>query len=143
MDRTTLKNFKDSFLKAGKSLIFNLPVIIGILILVGLAQNLINFETYSKLFSNSFLDSFVGSLLGSLLAGNPITSYILGGELLNKGISLIAVTAFMVSWVTVGVVQLPAESMMLGKKYAITRNIVAFFSAILVAIITVGVISLI
>ena len=137
-----LKNFKESFWKAGRSLFFNLPIILGILILIGLFRELINFEIYSKLFSNSFLDSFIGASLGSILAGNPVSSYILGGELLSQGVSLIAVTAFLVSWVTVGIVQLPAESLMLGKKYAITRNIVAFLSSILVAIITVGVISL-
>ena len=32
---------------------------------------------------------------------------LLGGELLDKGVSLVAVTAFLVSWVTVGSIQLP------------------------------------
>ncbi len=143
MDKKIFANLKDSFLRAGKSLFFNSPIIIGVLILIGLARNLIALENYSKLFSNSFLDSFIGASLGSILAGNPITSYVVGGELLNQGISLIAITAFLVSWVTVGLVQMPAEILLLGKKYAITRNVVAFFSSILVAIITVGVISLI
>lgn len=142
MDKKIFMDLKDSFLRAGKSLFFNSPIIIGVLILMGLARNLIALENYSKLFSNSFLDSFVGAFLGSILAGNPITSYVVGGELLSQGISLIAITAFIVSWVTVGLVQMPAEILLLGKKYAITRNFVAFFSSILVGIITVGVISL-
>jgi len=49
----------------------------------------------------------------------------------------LAVTAFLVAWVTVGLVQLPAEVMMLGKKFAIIRNITAFIFAIIVAIITI------
>jgi len=57
--------------------------------------------------------------------------------LLKQGISLLAVTAFLVAWVTVGLVQLPAEVMMLGKKFAIIRNITAFIFAIIVAIITI------
>ena len=85
------------------------------------------------------MDSFIGSALGSILAGHPITSYIIGGELLEQGISLIAVTAFLVTWVTVGLVQLPVESALLGKKFAITRNITAFLFAILVAIITAAI----
>jgi hypothetical protein len=64
-------------------------------------------------------------------------SYIIGGELLKQGISLIAVTAFIVAWVTVGFIQLPAESMILGKKFAFVRNILSFIFAIIVALITV------
>ena len=75
--------------------------------------------------------------MGSVLAGNPVTSYVLGGELLTQGVNLVAVTAFLVAWVTVGFVQLPAESMMLGKKFAISRNILSFIFSIIVAIITV------
>jgi DNA-binding response OmpR family regulator len=47
----------------------------------------------------------------------------LGGELLAKGISLVAVTALLVSWVTVGSVQLPAEALMLGSRFALYRNL--------------------
>lgn len=57
--------------------------------------------------------------------------------MLNQGVGLIAVTAFIVSWVTVGIIQLPAESVILGKKFAILRNISAFILSIIVAILTV------
>jgi len=70
-------------------------------------------------------------------------SYIFAGELLKQGISLIAVTAFIVSWVTVGVIQIPAESAMLGKKFTLIRNISAFIFAIIVAIITVLILNII
>jgi len=56
--------------------------------------------------------------------------------MLERGVSLIAVTAFIVAWVTVGVVQFPAEVAILGKRFAIARNAVAFISAIIVALIT-------
>ena len=36
-----------------------------------------------------------------------------------------------------GLVQLPAESMLLGKKFAIIRNITAFIFAMIVAVVTV------
>ena len=73
------------------------------------------------------------------MAGNPVTSYVLGGEFLTQGVGLVAVTAFIVAWVTVGLVQLPAEALLLGKKFAVTRNIVSFFFAIIVALITAGI----
>ena len=79
----------------------------------------------------------IGTFIGSIAAGNPVTSYILGGELLKGGISLFAVTALIASWVTVGVVQLPAEVLTLGRRFAIYRNLLCFVSAIGVSFLTV------
>jgi len=83
------------------------------------------------------LDSLIGSAIGSVSTGPPITSYIIGGELLKEGVSLIAVTAFMVAWVTVGVIQFPFESIMLTVKFALIRNATSFLFSIVVAIVTV------
>ncbi len=138
------QELKKAIIKSGKGLGKMLPVIAGVILLIGLVNTLIPKSFYTALFrGNFFLDPLIGSAMGSILAGNPITSYVLGGELLNQGITLIAVTAFIVAWVTVGFVQLPAESMILGKKFAITRNILSFVFAIVVAIITVGILNVI
>ncbi len=138
-----IEKLKQSIIKAAKALYNNLPVIFGVVLLVSLANSLIPKEAYALIFSkNVLLDSIAGSAIGSILLGHPITSYILGGEFLSQGVSLTAVTAFIVAWVTVGVVQLPAESMLLGKRFAIARNITAFIFAIVVAVITVGVLNL-
>ena len=138
MDKDNKTNFKDSVIISGKSLAKSLPMIIGTLLLISLISVLVPESFYTKVFSkNIFWDSLIGSILGSISAGTPITSYIFGGELLAKGISLIAVTAFLVSWVTVGIIQLPAEMSMLGKKFALLRNLSAFVLAIVCALITV------
>ncbi len=129
-----------SIKKTAKQLYNMLPVLLGVILLVSLANTLIPKEAYAKVFSkNAIIDSVIGSALGSILAGNPITSYILGGEMLNQGVSLIAVTAFLVAWVTVGIVQFPAEAMILGKRFAIIRNASAFLLAIIVSIATVAI----
>jgi len=132
------QKLREAIQGTGRAFLKSLPVLIGVLILVSLSQVLIPKEAYLWLFSkNMFLDSLIGGLLGSVLAGNPITSYVLGGELLTQGVSLMAVTAFIVTWVTVGIIQLPAEVVLLGRKFAIIRNITAFLMAIVVAIVTV------
>ena len=139
-----MNRIKEAVIKAGRGLWNSFPVLIGVVLLISLISNLIPKSAYSLLFSGNYIaDSFIGSLVGSILAGNPVTSYVLGGEFLNQGISLLAVTAFLVSWVTVGLVQLPAESMLLGKRFSITRNITAFFFSIIVAIITTSVVILV
>ena len=129
---------KESVQKAGKALWNSFPYLIGVILLISLVNVSISESSFTLLFKgNLILDPLIGNILGSVLAGNPITSYILGGELLNEGISLVAVTAFLASWGTVGIIQLPAESILLGKKFAIIRNFAAFIFSIVVAILTV------
>ncbi len=135
-------SLKQSLLKAGKALFNALPLILGTVLLVSLTS-LIPKTYYSLIFRGSFLDVLIGGVIGSISAGNPATSYILGGELLNQGVGLLAVTSFIIAWVTVGLIQLPAESMILGKRFAITRNILSFIFTIIVAIITVTIYSII
>jgi len=133
-----MQKLKDAVVRAGKGLWKAFPMILGTVLLISLISTLIPKSFYTVVFSkNTFLDSIIGSLVGSISAGNPITSYIFGGELLTQGVSLIAVTAFLVAWVTVGIIQLPAESTILGKKFALLRNISAFILAIIVATITI------
>lgn len=135
---------KQAVFKAVKAMWRSFPILLGAMLLVSLANTLIPKAAYSYLFfRNALLDSFIGSAIGSILAGNPITSYVIGGELLTQGISFTAVTAFIVAWVTVGVVQLPAESILLGKRFAVARNIVSFIFSIIVAILTTAILGVI
>jgi len=128
---------KQAITKAGKGLWKAFPMILGTVLFISLASVLIPKSFYTTIFSkNIFFDSVIGSSIGSISAGNPITSYIFGGEFLTQGVSLLAVTAFLVAWVTVGLIQLPAESAILGKRFAFLRNITAFILAIFVALIT-------
>lgn len=132
------EKLKNSAIKSAKSLYNSMPVLAGVVLLVGLANALISKSAYGKVFTGDMIsDSIIGGVLGSVLAGNPVTSYVLGGEMLSQGIGLVAVTAFLVSWVTVGIVQLPAESLLLGKRFSILRNITSFLFSIIVAITTV------
>jgi uncharacterized membrane protein YraQ (UPF0718 family) len=116
----------------------SLPIIAGVLMLVSLAVTLIPKSLYSKVFTGSYLiDPFLGAIFGSISAGNPLTSYVIGGELLQKEVGLMAVTAFILSWVTVGFIQFPAEALMLGKKFAVVRNMASFVSALVISILVV------
>ena len=46
------------------------------------------------------IDTLIGTLTGGISAGYPMISYVLSGERLKQGVSLYAVTAFILSWVT-------------------------------------------
>jgi hypothetical protein len=113
-----------------------LPVLLGVLLLISLVNAAIPAETYAGLFTgNVLIDPVLGALFGSIAGGNPITSYIIGGELIAVHISLTAVTAFILSWVTVGLISLPAEMDILGKRFALARNLISFVFSIVIAVL--------
>lgn len=126
-----------SFLESVQVMKTVIPMMIGILLLINLIMLYIQ-DYFTKIFSgNPLIDPLIGALAGSIYFGNPITSYIVGGELLAEGISLMAITAFIMAWTTVGIAMLPLEAKCLGKKFSIIRNITNFFSSIIVAVLTV------
>ncbi|MDX1812781.1 MAG: hypothetical protein R3240_12570 [Gammaproteobacteria bacterium] len=136
--------FLFSIKKSLKSITSVLPIIIGMLLLTSLLINLFSAETITQWFGKQeFFDVLIGAGVGSIAAGPPLLSYTLGGELLTHGISLFAVTALIVSWVTVGIVQLPMEMAMLGRRFALYRNISSFVLAIFVSFVTVYTVQLV
>lgn len=113
-----------------------LQILIGVLLLVNLANTSFQ-DIYLKIFTGDYIkDSLIGALAGSISFGIPITSYIIGGELLNQGINLLAITAFIMTWSTVGIAMLPLEASFIGKRFAIVRNSLNFIFAIIISILT-------
>jgi len=129
---------QNSLKKTNTGMLKMLPLILGILLLVSILNVMVPKEVYVKIFTkNLIFDAIKGSLLGSFLTGNPITGYVLADNFLKNGVSLVAVTAFLTAWVTVGVVQLPAEIYAFGKHFALARNLISFLFSIVVALVTV------
>ena len=128
-----------SIKKTVKMFVGMLPILVGVILLTGLILKLLPFNQMAEWFGrNNLLDALIGAAFGSVAAGHPLTSYVLGGELLANGISLVAVTALLVSWVTVGSIQFPAEALMLGRRFALYRNLLCFVFSILIAVLTVA-----
>lgn len=108
-----------------------LAIVLGMLLVTSLGMSLFSGKITEGFFGHGILaDTVIGALIGSIALGHPSASYILGGELLAAGVELGAVTAFLVSWVTVGVAHLPAESLLLGRRFAVVRNLIAFAASI-------------
>jgi len=131
------KKIKLASRKSSRTILTSMPIMFGILLLISMVNVLSN-GTYNNIFTGSkLLDPLVGATAGSLSFGIPITSYIVGGELLTRGVGLLAVTAFILSWTTVGIAMLPLEAKFLGFRFAVYRNIINFLFAIIVAVLTV------
>lgn len=130
-------SFQRALRKSAVSFLSLAPLFLGAIGLVGILQTLVSPELLSTLFhGNGVVDTLVGTIAGAAAYGNPVVSYLLGGELLKKGVSLYAVTAFILSWVTLGFVHLPVEAELFGYRFALLRNILAFVFTMIVAAMT-------
>lgn len=129
--------FLKVFKKTSLSFLAMAPLLLSVIGLVGLFQVLVTPRMLASLFQgNPFLDTLIGTLSGATAAGNPIVSYVISGELLAQGISLYAVSAFLLSWVTLGFIQLPAEVAVFGSRFTLYRNILALIFTMLIAVLT-------
>ena len=126
----SIKPLKKSFKQTIDWFKINIPIILWILLLVALIKNYVSMSFLTNIKSD-FLAWIVANIFGSLFAWNPINSYIIAGEFWVLSDTMIVVWAFLISWVTVGFVQIPAESYYFGKKYAFLRNILAFVFSLL------------
>jgi uncharacterized membrane protein YraQ (UPF0718 family) len=69
------KTFVMSLFKAFRSFVTSLPMLLGVLLLIGLFQTFISTETLAAVFNGDpFRDTLLGTLIGSISAGNPLTS---------------------------------------------------------------------
>ncbi|WP_320044443.1 NifB/NifX family molybdenum-iron cluster-binding protein [uncultured Desulfobacter sp.] len=118
-----------------------LPVIAGVVFLIGLLTTFIPNRILFDFFLGSTLQGiFKGALVGSFFTGNPANSYIIGKQLLDQGIDIGVVIALICSWVTVGIVQFPAESAALGKRFAVARNALCFILSMVIALVMASII---
>ncbi len=120
-----------------KSLQMIAPMLLAVIGLVGLFETFITPEMLHTLFNKDALhDTLIGTLAGGVSVGQPFLSYIIGGELLKEGISLYAVSAFILSFVTLGVIQLPLEFSIFGARFTLLRNLLSIVFAFIIAWLT-------
>jgi len=130
--------FAEALRKSAKQYLSLLPVLTGVILLAGLFKSFLPKKLLLALFSGSMIqDTFAGALVGSLLAGNPINSYVVGETLIELGVDLFGVAAMMLTWVTVWLIQMPVEISVLGARFTLIRNVVAFLVAIPSSILVV------
>ena len=136
--RKILPKIKTASRNTLKSLMAIAPMLLAIIGLIGLFETFITPQMIHDLFDGNLLhDTLLGTLGGALSIGAPFLSYIIGGELIKEGISLYAVTAFILSFVTLGIIQLPLEFSIFGARFAIIKNLLSLIFAFIVSWITV------
>ena len=125
------------------TLMMVMPMLLSVIGLMGLFETLVTPEMIQSVFQGSVLsDTLIGTGVGAISVGQPFLSYAIGGELLDEGVSLYAVTAFILSFVTLGLIQLPLEWSLFGTRFTLLRNILSFIFALLISIVTVSILGL-
>ena len=135
--QATIKDeWTDPLLKGLRQFYTLLPRLVGVILLLSLFRGFVPEQTLLSLFSGTALyDSFWGASLGSIMAGNPVNSYVIGNSLLEAGVGSTGVMALMLAWVSVGVIQIPAESAALGLRFALVRNAAGFVVVVFVSLV--------
>ena len=136
---------KKAFIKALISFISITPMLIAVMGLVGLMQVYVTPDILSTFFGHgSLVDTLAGTLAGAISMGQGMISYVVAEGLMEQGVSHYALSAFILAWVTLGFVQLPAEASIFGVRFTFYRNVLTLLSTIIVAyatVLTVGALS--
>ena len=122
---------------AGQSLLKLIPLLVAVFGLVGLFQEFLPPELVSRWLGESSgpLGLFLGSAAGALAIGPPLAAYPLAGSLLDAGAWPPAIAAFILSWISVGIITLPFEAQVFGSRFALLRNGLSFVAAMLCGLI--------
>lgn len=82
-----------------------------------------------------FKGVILAALFGSIVMIQAFIAFPLAGSLLRQGANASAIAAFVTTLVMVGVVTVPLEVKLFGRKFTFWRNFLSFIFAIIIALI--------
>jgi uncharacterized membrane protein YraQ (UPF0718 family) len=126
---------KKAFKVALKALLKTAPSLLTVLGIVGLTLGILTPEIISKLVGAEagFLATIIAALLGAITLIPSLVAFPLAGSLLRSGATVMTISAFITTLVMVGIVTVPLEIKILGKKFTLLRNGLGFMAALLIA----------
>ncbi len=132
------KDSKKAVKKGGIQFLKQLPFLVAIFLLIGLFNEFVPQSLVVALIGKGkgLLSIVSSALLGTVVMAPVSSAYPLGALLLKKGATITAVAIFLNTWVMVGFVTMPYEMSLFGKRFAVTRNILAFIGAIIIGVLT-------
>ena len=115
-----------------------LPAFLTMIILVSIALFLIPDKAISDYLgsNNKYIAVLSASLLGSVTLMPGFIVFPLCGILLKQGALYMILAAFTTTLMMVGVLTFPVERAYLGVKVTIIRNLISFFIALVIAVMT-------
>jgi uncharacterized membrane protein YraQ (UPF0718 family) len=115
-----------------------LPAFLTMLILISIILFLVPDKAITNYLGNNnkFIAVLFASFLGSITLIPGFIAFPLCGILLKKGVLYMVLSAFTTTLMMVGVLTYPIENEYFGIRVTITRNVISFFIALVVALMT-------
>ncbi len=131
------KKTKMALKKAWKSFENIMPQMLAVLLLIGFLLALVSPEMISRLIGqeSGVLGVAIAALLGSITLIPGFVAFPLAASLLKAGAGLTQIAVFVSTLMMVGIVTLPIEIKYFGKRATYTRNLLALFFSVAVAVI--------
>ena len=122
---------------AGKTAAGILPFLLIIIVVIGFLLTFVPAHVIASLIGAraGFWGVLIASLIGSILLIPHFVAAPLAASLLHQGAGIPAIAAFVTTLVMVGIVTMPMEIELMGRKFTIWRNILSFGFALLIALI--------
>ena len=139
-----IKDRKKTFssMKKSRKMMGNmLGEIVAIIFLIGLILTIIPPESIKNVLgsSNTFIATIVSAVVGGITLIPAFVAFPLVGSLVDVGASIVPAVAFLTTLTMVGIVTFPLEKKEFGLKFALSRNVLSFVFAVIIAL-TMGVI---
>lgn len=122
---------------AGKTFFMILPMIFIIIIIIGLLLGFVPPDQISRFIGEQSGPGGVllVGIVGALMHIPALLSFPLAASMLSSGASVTSVVAFLTTLTMIGMITLPLEIQVLGKKMAFLRNGLSFIIALSIAFI--------
>ncbi|MCX6382956.1 MAG: permease [Actinobacteria bacterium] len=126
---------KKVLIKAWNSFKNILPMLLGIVIVIGLMLAILNTDIIKKVIGekSGAFGVLLASVVGSVTLLPGVVAFSTAALLLNSGAGYIQIAVFVQTLMMVGIVTLPLEIKYFNKKFAIIRNAISYILSIGVA----------
>lgn len=111
--------------------------LILIILLIGLILAYIPPESIASFVGsqNIFVSTIGSALFGTITLIPAFIAFPLVGTLVNASVSIVPAVAFLTTLTMVGIVTFPLEKKSFGMKFTVTRNVLSFVFAIVIALV--------
>ncbi len=132
------KDARKALKKGELQFLGRLPMLIAIFLLVGLFDVFVPKSAVVSIIGRNrgFLSILTSAGFGTIVGGPVASVYPLGAILLKKGTTLAVAAVFMNAWIMVGFVTMPFEISVFGKRFTLTRNVLAVVGAVVIGMLT-------
>ena len=138
--RKDAEKSRQSLIVARQTLWYMTPLLLAIFALIGLFHEFVPPAMIHDWLGaqNHLLSLLYGGLAGAVAIGPPVASFPIAGSLIDTGAWPPAAAAFIVSWVSVGVLSMPVEAHVFGWRFTLWRNALMFLGALLIGLLIGG-----